>query len=126
MTLEATVTCPGCRADQDSGAAALGALGNLIHYRCIYCGADFSHEVQGLMAAEEGDTLHRNTRSDEEDEERNDALANFEAQLDMLVADGLAEADRIGGYFRGPGIKGELYDLLKDAARKMETKRRTT
>ncbi len=120
MTLEATINCPGCRADQDSGAAALGALGNLIHYRCIYCGADFSHEVPGLMAAEPGDTLHRNTRSDEEDEAAEDLLGSFEAGLDDLLAHGLAEADRIGGYFRGPGIAKQIKDLAIEKARRMK------
>ncbi len=120
MTLDATITCPGCRADQDSGAAALGALGNLIHYRCIYCGADFSHEVPGLMAAEPGDTLHRHLISDEEIEAREDLLGSFEAALDDLLEQGQAEADRIGGYFRGPGIRKQLRDLATDKSRRMK------
>jgi len=37
------VECPGCGSVQSAAEAELGGLGNLMHYRCRYCGVDFSH-----------------------------------------------------------------------------------
>jgi hypothetical protein len=61
--------------------------------------------------------LHRNLISDDEDEAREDLLAAFESALDDLIADALRQADEVGGYFRGPGIRRQITDLLLDKAR---------
>ena len=40
--LDAVLECPGCGADQQTGEALLGVLGQLSHYRCRYCGWQWS------------------------------------------------------------------------------------
>ncbi len=40
------ITCPWCGAVQDMIEALLGALGNRMHYRCRYCGGDWSRLVK--------------------------------------------------------------------------------
>ena len=67
--------------------------------------------AEGIAAAREDD-LHRNLISDTEDEASDDLLAAFESALDDLIADGLRQADEVGGYFRGPGIRKQMTDLL--------------
>lgn len=52
------------------------------------------------------------TISDGEDEERYDLLANVEMQIDELIQHVRDEADRIGGGFRGPGIKAEVLKMI--------------
>jgi len=36
------VQCPACGSEQFSEAALLGQLGQMVHYRCRYCGMGFS------------------------------------------------------------------------------------
>ena len=40
------VQCPGCGQCFEVEIAYLGSLGNRNHYRCPYCGVDFSEEVE--------------------------------------------------------------------------------
>jgi ferritin len=37
------VTCPWCHADQMASECLLGGLGSVLHYRCRYCGGQWSH-----------------------------------------------------------------------------------
>jgi hypothetical protein len=67
---------------------------------------------------DDDDGLHRNLISDTEDEARDDLLAGFESALDDLIADGLRQADKVGGYFRGPGIRKQMTDLLLEKTRR--------
>jgi len=41
------VLCPICQAMQPDAQARLGALGNRVHYRCRYCGGDWSASKNG-------------------------------------------------------------------------------
>ena len=61
------------------------------------------------MAAE----LHRNVISDEEDCRTEGVLADFEMALDDLLATAAREADEVGGYFRGPGIRASMQAMYK-------------
>ena len=54
------------------------------------------------------------TISDDEDEERMALLASVEVQIDGLVQHVIDEAERIGGGFRSPGIKQEVFRLMAD------------
>lgn len=38
------IRCPWCATAQDKAQALLGILGHLTHYRCRYCGGEFSKE----------------------------------------------------------------------------------
>ena len=49
-----------------------------------------------------------------EDEERHDLLASAEIQVDELIQYVRDEAERIGGGFRSPGIRREVFKLLAD------------
>ncbi len=57
--------------------------------------------------------LHRNLISDEEDCRTEGCLVDFEEALDKLLADAAREANEIGGYFRGPGIRASLQSIYK-------------
>jgi hypothetical protein len=54
------------------------------------------------------------TISGDEDEARYDLLANVEGQIDELIQLIRDESERIGGGFRGPGIRREALKLLAD------------
>lgn len=45
MTYQHEVTCPACENTQEADVAFIGAFGNLLHYRCRYCGIQFSENV---------------------------------------------------------------------------------
>lgn len=42
MDANDTIECPWCKAEQLVHESLLGALANLFHFRCKYCGGDFS------------------------------------------------------------------------------------
>ena len=52
--------------------------------------------------------------SDNEDEEREDLMMHVEMQLNELLDHIISESERIGGGFRGPGIKQEAFTLISD------------
>ena len=54
------------------------------------------------------------TISATEEEDREDLLMHAEIQIDELIQMVKSEADRIGGGFRGPGIKAEVLKMLAD------------
>lgn len=54
------------------------------------------------------------TVSNNEDEEREDLMAHVELTLNELLDHIINESDRIGGGFRGPGIKKQAFRLLAD------------
>ena len=54
------------------------------------------------------------TISEDEDEQRMDLLAHAEITIDELIQHVLDEADRIGGSFRSPGIRQEVFKLMAD------------
>ena len=54
------------------------------------------------------------TVSGDEDEARYDLLARTEVQIDELIQYVRDEAERIGGGFRSPGIRAEVFKLLAD------------
>ena len=54
------------------------------------------------------------TISDNEDEEREDLMMHVEMQLNELLDHIISESERIGGGFRGPGIKQEAFTLISD------------
>ena len=45
LVCEEEVECPLCLTPQPKAEAELGGLGNLIHYRCRYCGGQWHTEV---------------------------------------------------------------------------------
>jgi len=49
---------------------------------------------------------------DDEDERRASLLRMFEHKLDVLVKESVAEARKIGGNFRSPGIIRQLQDIM--------------
>jgi len=51
------------------------------------------------------------TISDDEDAQRDDLLAEVERTMRGLVQDVVTQAEKIGGEFRGPGIKAECFKL---------------
>ena len=53
-----------------------------------------------------------------EDEARHDLLATAEIQIDELIQYVRDEADRIGGGFRSPGIRREVFMLLAEKIHK--------
>jgi hypothetical protein len=57
------------------------------------------------------------TVSDDEDQERDDLMANVEREIDSLIRYIDDEAERIGGGFRAPGIK---YQAMKVLNRKVQ------
>ena len=54
------------------------------------------------------------TISDDEDDARYDLLATVEAQIDELIQHVRDESVRIGGGFRSPGIRAEIFKLMAD------------
>ena len=54
------------------------------------------------------------TISDNEDEARYDLLAHAEVTIDELIQHVKDEADRIGGSFRSPGIRREVFMMLAE------------
>lgn len=54
------------------------------------------------------------TISDDEDVAREDLLMHAEMQIDELIQYVRDEAERIGGGFRSPGIRREVFKLLAD------------
>ena len=54
------------------------------------------------------------TISGNEDEARFDLLASAEAQMNELIQHVIDEAERIGGGFRSPGIRKEVFQLMAD------------
>jgi len=54
------------------------------------------------------------TISDDEDEAREDLMAHVELTLNELLNHIISESERIGGGFRGPGIKKQAMRLLAD------------
>jgi hypothetical protein len=54
------------------------------------------------------------TISDDEDWERADLLAHVEVTIDELIQHVRDEAERIGGGFRSPGIKAEVFKLMAE------------
>jgi hypothetical protein len=42
MEVPAMVRCPWCSTPQSKSESFLGHLGRLIHFRCRYCGGQFS------------------------------------------------------------------------------------
>ena len=57
-------------------------------------------------------------RSDQEDSAREFLVAGFDANLDSLLRKAAEDADRIGGEYRGPGIRRQLYKIAKAAVLK--------
>jgi hypothetical protein len=49
-----------------------------------------------------------------DDDERYDLLATVELQLNELLDHIISESERIGGEFKGPGIKREAFRLMAD------------
>ncbi len=49
--------CPACEAAQTPEQCALGQLGNLIHMRCRYCGAQWSAYAEPETEYETGQAL---------------------------------------------------------------------
>jgi hypothetical protein len=54
------------------------------------------------------------TISADEDEARYDLLASVEVQIDELIQHAKDEAERIGGGFRSPGIRAEVFKLMAE------------
>ena len=54
------------------------------------------------------------TFSDDEDEARADLLAHTEITIDELIQHVRDEAERIGGGFRSPGIRQEVFKLMAE------------
>jgi hypothetical protein len=54
------------------------------------------------------------TISGDEDTEREALLVSVEDQLNELIAHVITESNRIGGDFRSPGIKKQVFDLMYD------------
>lgn len=54
------------------------------------------------------------TISGDEDEARYDLLTDVEIQIDELIQHVKDEAERIGGGFRSPGIRAEVFKLMAD------------
>jgi len=54
------------------------------------------------------------TISGDEDTEREALLVSVEDQLNELIAHVITESNRIGGDFRSPGIKKQVFDLMSD------------
>jgi hypothetical protein len=52
------------------------------------------------------------TISPDEDDQREDLLAHAEVAIDELIQYIIDEADRIGGRFRSPGIRAEVFKLM--------------
>lgn len=44
--LDAEISCPACAAEQPAGEALLGTLGRLSHYRCRFCGWQWSEQEE--------------------------------------------------------------------------------
>ena len=40
------IRCPWCKIVQPESVALLGELGRFMHYRCRFCGGDFSREAR--------------------------------------------------------------------------------
>jgi hypothetical protein len=49
-----------------------------------------------------------------EDDEREALMMHAETQLNELLDHIISESERIGGGFRGPGIKKEVFKLMAD------------
>jgi hypothetical protein len=60
------------------------------------------------------ETNRDGTISDDEDGERGDLLASVEVQMNELIQYVVDEAERIGGDFRSPGIKQQVWQLMAD------------
>ena len=58
------------------------------------------------------------TISDDEDERREDLLANTEATIDQFLADLKEQSYEIGGKFRGPGILHENMKIVQDKVKR--------
>ena len=54
------------------------------------------------------------TISADEDEARQDLMDHVEMKLNELLDHIISESERIGGGFRGPGIKKQAFRLLAD------------
>ena len=54
------------------------------------------------------------TISDDEDDARADLLAHVEITIDELIQHVRDEAERIGGGFRSPGIRQEVFKLMAE------------
>jgi len=54
------------------------------------------------------------TVSADEEEEREDLMMNVEMEIQNLIQFIAGEAERIGGSFRGPGIRKEALRLIAD------------
>jgi hypothetical protein len=52
--------------------------------------------------------------SGDEDDARHDLLASVEVQIDELIQHVRDEAERIGGGFRSPGIRKEVFQLMAE------------
>ena len=68
---------------------------------------------------EEKDRLVREMNPDgtisaDEDDARADLLASVEVQIDELIQLVKDEAERIGGSFRSPGIRAEVFKLMAE------------
>jgi transposase-like protein len=48
--MEDRVTCPWCSNTNDYDEAFLGVLGFLSHYRCRYCGGNFTSEGDDMLS----------------------------------------------------------------------------
>ena len=49
-----------------------------------------------------------------EDDERDALMVHVETQLNELLDHIISESERIGGGFRGPGIKQQVFKLMAD------------
>ena len=75
-------------------------------------------QLKRIIKEEKGKVLREmnqdGTISGDEDTEREALLVSVEDQLNELIAHVITESNRIGGDFRSPGIKKQVFDLMSD------------
>lgn len=77
---------------------------------------DYAHS--GAFESKVTEANADGTISDDEDERREDLLANTEATIDQFLADLKEQSYEIGGKFRGPGILHENMKLVQDKVKR--------
>ena len=83
---------------------AKGGDGDYVKRYCTYIWTDESPE------------LHRRSITSDELTRSEALIAKFENDLNDLIRDASRECDEIGGYFRSPGMKAEIRQLLEAAS----------
>jgi len=75
-------------------------------------------QLRRIIKEEKGKVLREmnqdGTISGDEDAEREALLVSVEDQLNELISHVITESNRIGGDFRSPGIKKQVFDLMHD------------